>query len=329
MKKKLFKVLFTLLLCIPFLSLNAANADVKSISAVQKDGVLSITGETDEGVYAVQVIISEEKTEKILLFKSIEVKNDNTFALEYTVEEGNYIVKLANYDGGTSYVAYVYPSSVTDVVDIEPVDTSSSIDKRAAKEVSALVEKLVAQEEIEGISSELQTKLLNAVTNGSDISVEVNTKEVTEEEISEDAQKVLEIIDKDAKVAKYLDIAIPVTIDGNVEGYVTKLDNLIEIKVDIPESLPEVKSGYTRTYTVVKVHEGVAEELKTTVNSDGTLSFKTKEFSTYAITYLDTKNPDSPTTGDNLGIYLILFTVSGALVSLGALVINKRKALKK
>ena len=44
--------------------------------------------------------------------------------------------------------------------------------------------------------------------------------------------------------------------DDNSIGKITELENTILVSVDIPTSLPELKSGYTRKYYVIRVHNG-------------------------------------------------------------------------
>ena len=94
----------------------------------------------------------------------------------------------------------------------------------------------------------------------------------------------------------------------------------IKITVPVPETLPAVAEGYTRQFFVIRVHDGVAEELETTV-ADGNVTFTTDKFSTYAITYQDVKNTKNPGTGDSIVAYVAMFAI--ATVSL--VVVSKRK----
>ncbi len=59
-----------------------------------------------------------------------------------------------------------------------------------------------------------------------------------------------------------------------------------DVTIDIPASLA-APFGCTRTYSIVRVHDGVAETLPSTV-SNGKISFSTNKFSTYLIAYSDT-----------------------------------------
>ena len=90
----------------------------------------------------------------------------------------------------------------------------------------------------------------------------------------------------------------------------------------MPKIEAKLKDGYTRVYTVIRVHDGKAEKLKTTLNEDGTLTFETDKFSTYAITYEDVSNEASPTTGDKVIYSVILLGVS--VIGLVAFAFKKR-----
>ena len=83
--------------------------------------------------------------------------------------------------------------------------------------------------------------------------------------------------------------------------------------------LPKVEEGYTRTYYIVRNHNGVVEILDTKVSEDGkSLNFESDKFSTYALAYEDVaKVVTNPNTFDGISTYLILGAVS--LIGLAAI----------
>lgn len=326
MKKKIFAILLTLILCLPFVSLSALSKDVTSLSAQYKNGAIELSGEVDEGVLAVQIKITNKANETVL-FRSIEVDEDNTFALMFITLKDDYVIEAANYDGGNIYTVYLFDSSEETNIIVSPEDSNSGEDKIITKEVEALANKILNNAEVTGISDELKESILNAINNGDNIVTGLETEEVKEEDISEDAEKINDLISKDTKIFKYLDITVPVKINGNTQGYITKLENNIEISIDLPSDLPKVKEGFTRTYKVIKVHNGVASAIDAEVKNEK-LTFKTNEFSTYALTYTDVKNPDSPTTGDDIMTYVYLLGISVLFLGFGLAYNIKRKSLK-
>ena len=78
---------------------------------------------------------------------------------------------------------------------------------------------------------------------------------------------------------------------------------LMQITVDIPQTIEKVKEGYKRAYYIVRAHNGEATMLDVTENDDGTISFETDKFSTYSLAYVDTlingQGDNENNTGDN------------------------------
>lgn len=185
-------------------------------------------------------------------------------------------------------------------------------DTAATTEVAKLINSVVALEEgtVEGIDEELAKKIREKVQNGETIFIEVVSEDVKSEDVKEDATKVEEKISgSNKKVVAYFDIDVLVKTASESLGNVTNLQDKITLTVTIPEGLPAVPAGYTRTYKIIRVHNGLAEELETTVSGDK-VSFKSDKFSTYALTYEDTKNTKNPATGDNISIYIALFAIA-------------------
>lgn len=92
------------------------------------------------------------------------------------------------------------------------------------------------------------------------------------------------VLSNDGKTSiDYYDI----TLGG---GTVTSIENAGEFTVVIPGWVNEtpVEDGKTREYSVVTYHNGETRTLPAVINSDGTLTFKSKDFSTFAIAFKDT-----------------------------------------
>lgn len=123
----------------------------------------------------------------------------------------------------------------------------------------------------------------------------------------------------------------------------TELSKKVKISVELPENLIAPK-GKTRTYYVIRVHDGVAEILPTTLNGK-TITFETDRFSTYSIWYTeqdvkgtvggsgDTGNNKKPAdakkaarTGDynHIGLLCLLLAMS-AVVTSGTIVYKRKK----
>ena len=78
-------------------------------------------------------------------------------------------------------------------------------------------------------------------------------------------------------------------------------------------------------YIIIRIHDGKVTIIDdVTVNADGTLSFETDKFSTYALAYKDeekqeettTETTNNPKTADSILIYTAILSIS--VIGLGA-----------
>ena len=133
------------------------------------------------------------------------------------------------------------------------------------------------------------------------ISTEVQVENMKAENVTTaDKALVEKTIDKNANVGQYFDISIVIKAENKELGNITKLDDQLTFTVAIPEELKKEN----REFYIVRVHEGKAEKLETVENKDGTLTFKTDKFSTYALVYVDSEEdnttaPNQPTDKPN------------------------------
>lgn len=127
-----------------------------------------------------------------------------------------------------------------------------------------------------------QDYVVNLYLNISSIDTSVQASERAE---------VAKLAAQGATGVTYFDITLfkQIIIDGETQGISTvhEVDMPIEIVMNAPD-LPERYSEYTRSFKVVRVHDGQAELLDTVQDESGTtLSFATDRFSTYALVYTD------------------------------------------
>lgn len=210
--------------------------------------------------------------------------------------------------------------------------------------VNEIVNQIINGEEVTNLTDEQKQAIETSVKDGEKLVVDVDSTLVDSEEISEDASKVEAVIKNDAKIAGYYNIDIIIKNEQGTE--ITKLSQLnkeIQITISIPEGISKVEDGYTRKYTIIRVHDGVAEELETIYNENGTLTFSSDKYSTYAITYVDTlnnsiegnednvENPvtgdnvENPVTGDNIIVYIALLSIAILGMVISIKIRNKNK----
>jgi len=159
-----------------------------------------------------------------------------------------------------------------------------------------------------------------------DIDVALNIKDITPN--AEIKNKISEKI-KNGTIANYFDVSINV-IDkstNTIIGNLTELNNKITLSIEIPDSL-KAKEGYIRKYYILREHNGVIEVLDTK-NENGTLTFETDKFSTYALAYTEMKEEkpkdeiENPATEDKLKYNVLLMSCS--IVAIGGIIYLGKK----
>ena len=153
------------------------------------------------------------------------------------------------------------------------------------------------------------------VVSEDEIKLGVVAGEVEEDEVNAtEVTLIKNKIDNKYNLATYLDIFLGYFANENdMIGLVSEADEAVSVTISIPTTLEKVKEGYTRKYVIVRVHNGVTDIIDDVkINDDGTLTFKTDKFSTYALAYQDIEkvNASNPNTGDNVLTFIIIGLVS-------------------
>ena len=143
-----------------------------------------------------------------------------------------------------------------------------------------------------------------AVAGGDDLTITLSVENTDNTVSAADKnaidEKIKEAVENGA-VGQYLDISLLKKIGDAAAEKVTETNAPVKISVTIPESLKNTDTTKTRTYEIIRVHEGVAEVIESSFDeAAGTITFSTDKFSTYAIVYADTVNtPENPETPEN------------------------------
>ena len=224
---------------------------------------------------------------------------DAQFLTKYDAEETTSVTLYEVYENE-------WMDEIPEVTIVEDKKTEESI----KQETQSVVEEIVAGTIADSVvDEETAKKVLEAKENNQTVTAEIVVKEIKQEEIAQIDKEVIEDIEdkvtselgEDAKV-QYLDVAIVLKADDNELGTLNKLKEKIRITVAIPEEL----KAEGRTYKVIRNHNGEVTVLDTVLNEDGTISFETDQFSTYALAYADAEgsgtNPNpgnTPSEGGN------------------------------
>ena len=98
-------------------------------------------------------------------------------------------------------------------------------------------------------------------------------------------------IGQNTKIGMYIDISIYKKVGNDEAQKVTDTNgNMITVTFDIPAEL-KAPANTQRAFYIIRAHDGKAECISATDQGDR-VTFQTDKFSTYALAYQDTNNPN-------------------------------------
>lgn len=159
--------------------------------------------------------------------------------------------------------------------------------ENAQSALNNIAEKVIAGDtSVNGIDDATMELINDTVENGGVIHFEVKAESLTEEPSDSENVKeaVLKLADKynaEFTVGQYLDLGIDILANGEKIGELTTLDQPIEFTVAVPEEISKTATNYF----IIRVHDGITSVIIPVLNDDGTLTFATDRFSTYALAY--------------------------------------------
>ncbi|MBP3620938.1 MAG: hypothetical protein J6J16_04145 [Lachnospiraceae bacterium] len=237
------------------------------------DTTVSITGMPEPGSYTI--------TDKDI----IPLTNFNPDTMEaWVVGENDFEAMLTVTNNQTSLSnlatsGVVLPNKLSFVIRPVVTNTTSSEDNACNAVLDEtgndLVEKLLTEEEI------------NRLENGEEIKVYMEVEDISSTVSSED-KSIVTSVQKDAAIGMYLDIDLIKKIGNDAPSNITETNGAIKITLELPATLINKDSSISRTYQMIRVHEGIATILPCAYDAaTGLVSFETDQFSTYALIYTD------------------------------------------
>ncbi len=255
-----------------------------------------------------------------------EIADDGVLKIEKNIITGvkagsSYVFANLGTRNGTSFGVVVTSAKVNGLDDVSKdlLDDISNVIEGNASEVKGIdqetLEKIKSLQSTDGITFDLTID-------------EVNVDDLTEEE------KVSKAVIKNGIIAGYYNIDVLVKNGDTVLGNVTETNKELEITLELPE-LTAVKEGFTREYYVIRIHDGKVTIIdNVTVNDNGTVTFKSDKFSTYALAYEDVEKGKNttevkeevvpPKTLDSVITYIIVTLAATALIIYTSLYLKKR-----
>ncbi len=153
-------------------------------------------------------------------------------------------------------------------------------------------------------AAELEDMLLTEdekqkVQNGTNVRIVLEVQDAGSSVSAEDKENINQALNG-FTVGKYLNIDLYKLVGANRTD-ITETAKKIRIVITVPDSLKNTGSNKTRTFAVIRVHDGRAELLTDLDSSADTITIETDRFSTYAIVYKDSSNGGNGGNGGNNG----------------------------
>lgn len=164
------------------------------------------------------------------------------------------------------------------------VEGADTLDAAVATPLSELADIVLTKEEKQKAAGGTDVKVVLDVKDASAV-VSAADKALVEKALNGS-------LAKGYTLGQYFDINLFKVI-GDSRGAITETNRKITITIDVPDSLKNTDAVKTRSFAVIRVHDGKAELLADLDDNADTITIETDRFSTYAVVYKDTAGGNS------------------------------------
>ena len=165
------------------------------------------------------------------------------------------------------------------------------------------------------------------IDSGAVVTIKLVVSDISDT-VSAAEQALIEAALDGQTVGMYMDVKLMKRVGTADFSPVTNLSSDIAIKMTLPKELLTADDTMTRTYSVLRIHDGKVEAVATEFDAKtGALTFETDRFSTYAVVYKDVPvDIEVPSTGDTSNLVLWAVVMVLAVGATAAVVAYKKKA---
>lgn len=245
-----------------------------------------------------------------------------------------FVGKIKTTITGGTFSTSVLPYLTNEYVETE-INNQFVVEKQKVNVDAPVVDGINVKEVTMGVkkTSELEEVLKSSLTKSQidfegfnptvNIIIVKQDEEQVQEQTLKNIKKFIEEKNNNIKTSDYFDITLNVLEPRTQEimGILNELTGKVQFEIAIPDSLKQISKEYSRTFYIIREHEGEVEILPTTLK-DGKLLFETDKFSTYVLAYEDIKNPK---TFDSTISYITLGLTSLLCLSGASIVLKSRK----
>lgn len=291
---------------------------------LQKEVVPTVVVSVNKMIYD-----GEEKTPDVVVKDGDVIIPAGEYIVEYenNVEVGQASVIVKNRDGGNYAISQTIVNfEIKNQGKIELIDNQQNQNVNDTK-IEESAEELLNIIGITDIEREIMEQ------EGENLSVYLEVVDISETISSEDSNLINTKIGENEKLGTVLDINLFKKISGFEATKVASTTSALKISFEVPESLINKDSRITRKYKVLRVHNGVVEELATNYEN-GKITFETDRFSTYALSYVDSTTQNVLERGGlttaEIGIIIVaIIMLVGSIVFCVYWFVTRKKELDK
>ena len=234
-----------------------------------------------------------------ITLKLQEAIDTDTVKIVHEKGDGEFELLDADYDPETQEITFSTSSFSNYAIAYEESGNMEIVDKTEENACNA---------DLAELTDDLISKLLTdaekiRLENGEEVKVWLEATDISAS-VSQTDKNLIDSKKGNATIGMYLDIDLLKQIGSDSPVNITETNGAVTITLKVPSSLINSNSSVTRTYQMIRVHNGVATVIPCTYNAaNQTISCETDQFSTYALAYVDQQNNSGGgnTGGGNAG----------------------------
>ncbi len=234
----------------------------------------------------------------------------STFALSADEVSKLFVIVATDYAGNVSKCSVVLkqPAQIEDQEDSkaqttsEPADktldssqTTGSTTKKTVKIVQGAPQTVLSTNAKDLTTSVLTEAEQRAAAQGSDVNVELKVQNIDNSVPQMDKELIISNLNG-YSVGRYMDITLWKTVGSGSAKKVTETKSPLAVTISIPEELRKTSDTVERSFVIFRVHGTKVIMLKDQDAVKNTITFKTDQFSTYALAYKDVVKESSQNT---------------------------------
>ncbi|MCM1170523.1 MAG: hypothetical protein NC393_00180 [Clostridium sp.] len=188
--------------------------------------------------------------------------------IDFTIGVSDYSDSYRNDDNNCTYRCFFMPFGDMPAVSIDKADETAPDIKLDDEAYDELINSAFTEAEIK---------------SGKHLKVDLIVAALSEADVEQSELETIKAVAKKRKIAVILDMNIVKFIDGIISGNVNQLDKEIIMTIDVPKEF----QAANRKFSIIRLHDGIAEELPDLDDNPNTVTFTTGKFSFYTLIYED------------------------------------------